>query len=175
MIAPPINNPHRHPLDVRFQSENESVKIGKLLLQPIAAGLVEAGGVLQDVHHGKLTTWAGFYRVAIDGRMWRFRLRPYGSWRSIWRISVRGDSFLEEQKFTFLDSEATTEFGRGLAAMLRSQASKEKPAWPMFDHWGSFPHYAWSVPCRERYLQFEDWSSQRNQAAEKRSLAGKQA
>jgi|UniRef100_UPI0037843141 hypothetical protein len=171
MITLPINKPNHHPWEVRFRSDHESVRMRRFLIEPIAAGLLEAGGVLQETRRGKFVTWDGLYGVTVDGRLWRFRFRPYGSLKWVWRLNIRDKEWFNERKFTFLDSEVTNELGRSLAAMFRSLERGEKPVWPMFDHWETFPQYAWSAPCKERYTDWEQWSQQRREAAKKNGLA----
>lgn len=169
-VTQPNTKPNRHPWSVYFWSDHESGRMAKELILPIAEGMVAAGAVLQDVNRGRPITRAGSYHVEVDGRVWRFRLRPYSSLRWLWRIYLDVRTF-DNTELTFLDSEVTPELGRGFAHMLRAMAGGSRPVWPLFGHWNSFPQYAWTV---ESYARYKSWweyvEARRKQAQLRRGL-----
>jgi len=156
--------PARHPLNVELQP-GEKERLHSQLIQPLLAGLIEGGASFIHVRAGKPFRLDGVFHFHLGGLRWSLRLLTYNRLRWIWRLTIGFPelpaTLTRQSELTVCIDEVNAELGRGVASMLHALARGEKPVWPLFGNFASFPHYAWSAGCQANYDEWYQWDEAR--------------
>jgi len=145
-----------------FLTPSEKQKLHSQLIKPLLEGLAEEGASFIHLRSGKPFRRDGKFHFDLGGLRWSLRLGTYNGLRWIWRLKVDLPATLTRQsELTVSIEEVDAELGRGVARMLQALAAGERPSWPLFGTFASFPQYAWSADCYAKYQEWEAWNEAR--------------
>ena len=158
--------PRSHPLNVLF-TPGERVRQRSKLVRALLIGMMRAGARFHHLRQGVAVRQRGWIHLDIEGLRWAMELTSYCELNWVWRITIGHPvspyCICERHELTMVSEEITEDLGQDLVGMLRARARGEKSAWPLFDHDSSYPGYAWSQLCRERFTEWRQWRDARRE------------